>query len=112
MGYMRHHAIIVTSWDKRSITAAHQKACELFGDQNFLGRISEITDITPQVINGYMSFLISPDGSKEWWETSNRGDNARDTFINWLSLQKDNYCEYAEVQFVDEDGDNRLLRSS
>ena len=112
MGYMCHHAIIVTSWDERSIVAAHKKACELFGDQNFLGRISEITEITPQVINGYMSFLISPDGSKEGWEHSERGHNARNKFIQWLSSQKKNWCQYAEVQFGDEGGDNRLLRST
>ena len=111
MGYMRHHAIIVTSWDKESITAAHQKAQELFGATNFLGRITEITDITPEVTNGYTSFLISPDGSKEWWETSDRGDHIRAKFIQWLASQKDNWCEYAEVQFGDEEGDDRLLRS-
>ena len=112
MGYMRHHAIIVTSWDKESITAAHQKAHELFENQNFLGVISYITEITPEVTNGYRSFLISPDGSKEWWDTSDRGDHIRAKFIQWLVSQKDNWCEYAEVQFGDEEGDDRLLRST
>ena len=114
---MRHHAIIVTSWDKKSITAAHQKASELFGELNFSwkgndGKITEITEITPEVTNGYMSFLISPDGSKEWRVTSDRGNNARSKFINWLTSHERIYCNYAEVQFADDEGDNRLLRSS
>jgi len=112
MGYMRHHAIVVTGWREEDVMAAHQKACELFGDQNFLGRISHITEITPEATNGYRSFMISPDGSKEWWVTSNRGDASRDLFINWLSSNEDIYCNYAEVQFADEEGDNKLLRSS
>ena len=112
MGYMCHHAIIVTSWDEESIVTAHKKACELFGDQNFLGVISYITEITPEATNGYRSFLISPDGSKEGWETSDRGDIARNRFTRWLNSQKDNYCEYAEVQFGDENGDNRLLKQT
>ena len=112
MGYMCHHAIIVISWDKGSIVAAHKKACEIFENQNFLGTISYITEITPEATNGYRSFLISPDGSKEGWETSDRGDIARNRFIQWLDSQKDNYCEYAEVQFGDENGDNRLLKQT
>ena len=112
MGYMCHHAIIVTSWDERSIVAAHKKACELFGNKNFLGTISYITEITPGAINGYRSFLIPPDGSKEGWEHSYCGDIARNRFTRWLDSQKDNYCEYVEVQFGDENGNNRLLKQT
>ena len=106
MGYMSRHAIVVTSWDKRSINTAHQKANKLFEG------ILKTTEITPEVTNGYRSFLIPPDGSKEGWSTSDLGDKARDKFINWLSSNKSNYCQYAEVNFADENGYNGLLRSS
>jgi len=106
MGYMRHHAIVVTSWDKRSINTAHQKAKELFEG------ILEISNITSEVTNGYRSFLIPPDGSKEGWGTSDLGNEARNAFINWLKSQNNNYCDYAEVSFADEYGYNKLLRSS
>ena len=105
MGYMCHHAIIVTGWREEDVMAAHQKACEFFKG------ILHVSEITPEVTNGYISFLIPPDGSKEGWDTSYRGDIARNRFIRWLSSQKDNWCEYAEVQFGDEEGNDRLLRS-
>jgi len=106
MGYMRHHAIVVTAWNENHIVMVHQKARELFEG------ISHITEITSEATNGYRSFLIPPDGSKEWWNTSDRGDKARDDFISWLTSNKDIYCNYAEVQFADEEGDDKLLRSS
>jgi len=106
MGYMRHHAIVVTGWSEKDIVKVHQKACEIFKG------ISSITEITPEAVNGYRSFLIAPDGSKEWWDTSNAGDNARDNFIGWILRNISIHCNFAEVQFADENHDNKLLRSS
>jgi hypothetical protein len=82
MGYERHHAIIVTSWSKASIEAAHQQATTLFAET-----FVQVTDVTAAGMNDYRSFLVAPDGSKEGWHDSDAGDAARAAFIAWLGRQ-------------------------
>jgi hypothetical protein len=72
MGWIRHHAILITSWDKDKIEADRDLALDL--------RMAA-TEIIESPINGYMSFFIAPDGSKEGWEDSDDGDEAREKFI-------------------------------
>lgn len=107
MGYMRHHAIVVTTWSADRIQAAHAEAQRL-------GCI--VTGLSPLAINGYQSFLIAPDGSKEGWDTSTKGDAQRDQFIEWIDRHAyedgSNPYDWAEVQFGDGELDSRLLRSS
>ena len=76
MGYIRHHAIAVTSFNNGLIKKAHEKAIEIF--QN---RTSNILDSN---IKGFKSFFIAPDGSKEGWVESNIGDVERKMFIDWI----------------------------
>lgn len=100
MGYMRHHAIIVTSWSER-IIEAHQKALEIFGDW-------EVTPIQRTRVNVYDTFFIGPDGSKEGWEDSDAGDRRRDEFVAWLDTQRyddhSTWLKWAVVQYGDDAG--------
>lgn len=79
MGYIRHHAIIVTRWSHDSLVDAQKKAIELG---------HAVSAIVRSVINGYESFLIAPDGSKEGWSESDDGDARRDKFIEWLENRR------------------------
>lgn len=102
MGYIKHHAIVVTRWNDKHIERAHGLAIE-----NSLSP----TDITPSVVNGYRSFMIPPDGSKEGWEESNLGDERRSAWVNAMKdLGEDDYCEWAELAFRDDDGMARVTR--
>jgi hypothetical protein len=107
MGYMQHHAILVTTWDDtdNGVAAAHREA-----ERCMPGLVSPI--ITGWV-NGYSSFFIAPDGSKEGWEDSDKGDAGRADFIRWIRSQDyddgSNRFTWALVQFGDDDEDNRLL---
>lgn len=100
MGYMRHNAIIVTSWNKELLGAAHAKAVEIF---------NSVAPITPPAVNGFVTFLVAPDGSKEGWEGSNAGDAARDELINWLNSTA---LDWAEIQFGDDGGSTEIIRHS
>lgn len=105
MGYMRHHAIIVTSWERESLEKAHAEAKATFPD---------VTSIAKGTSNGYCSFLIPPDGSKEGWDESKDGDKRREDFLSWLEIHRydgDARLQWAEVQFGDEDGDNRIIQT-
>jgi len=102
MGYMSHNAIVVVSWNHEDIVKCHNAA------QNIGLQVSELV---PGTMNGYKSFLIAPDGSKEGWSESDLGDFHRQKFIDWLVLS-DLYCvEWAEIQ-MPEDDEPRVTRSN
>lgn len=76
MGTMQHHAIVVASCFPEDLVGAHDKASSIF---------PWVSPISPEVVNGYRSFFIPPDGSKEWWKASGEGDIRRLHFIDWLT---------------------------
>lgn len=73
MGYIRDEAIIVTG----TPAACEEAVVEAVR----LGL--HVTSIRAHNINGRSSFLIVPDGSKEGWEDSDKGDAARAMWIEW-----------------------------
>lgn len=76
MGYIAHHAIIVTSWNSELIGKAHVEASRIF---------PVVSPILPSGINGYRSFFIPPDGSKENWAESNLGDKRRNHYLRMVN---------------------------
>lgn len=88
MGYIKHHAIAITSGIDELLKKAHVKAKEIFGDR--------ASEILKGETNAYNSFFIAPDGSKEGWEESKKGDRQRELFVEWINDQ------------VYEDGSNSL----
>jgi len=100
MGYMRHHAIIVTGFQKEEIFAAYTEASMM--------ALHPCSPIGP-CVNGYHSFFIPPDGSKEGWEDSLEGDRKRDEFVALLKAKKEEgkwFFTWAEVQYGDDNGDD------
>lgn len=82
MGYHRHHTIVVTSWSEDGIDRAHREALAVFSDT-----LAAVSDISPGTTNGYRSFFVAPDGSKEGWPPSDAADLARERYIGWLTGQ-------------------------
>lgn len=107
MGYMVHHAIIVTT-DFADIDAAHRKASELLGDL--------VSGVVHSGVNDCRSFFIAPDGSKEGWNESDKGEEARHKFINWLAAQTyqdgGNPFRWVLVQYGDDSLVSAVLDSS
>lgn len=66
MGYMRHHAIVVTTYTDDHARLALGKALELG---------MSCSDVVASPVNGYLSFFVAPDGSKEGWARSKEGDD-------------------------------------
>lgn len=115
MGYMRHHAIVVSSClHERGISSrplielAHDKAVEL--GMSVTGISGEDSH------NGYRSFLVAPDGSKEGWGPSNRGDVRRAQFTEWLHSQRydddSTPIEWVEVQYGDDEDETKIIQDS
>lgn len=93
MGYIRHHTIVCTAWSPEDIAAAYVEALVIFDDTRAC-----VSQITPEGMNGQRSFFVAPDGSKEGWEESAKGDAARARFIKWLRSAK-GYVDFVEVEF-------------
>ena len=110
---MRLHAIIVSA-DFDEIEAAHKEACAIFeaphvDGTTFGGIVSSLTD---EAVNGYRSFLVAPDGSKEGWPTSKLFDERRDEFVEWMRSNEALCLDWVEVQFGDDDGKTLIVRHS
>lgn len=109
MGYMRHHAIVVTGPSKEMKKVANKAA--KVADEAFY-----ITLVTPPSINDYSSFLVAPDGSKEGWEESEKGDNAREKIKEYLrSLafsDGSTSFKWVEVQYGDDNHETIIIDHS
>ena len=107
MGYRRHHAIVITSCNIPILRQAHEKAEDIFGCQ-------QVSPITPEAINGYRSFLVGPDGSKEGWAESDIGNQNRDSFIHDLKkFEASSWgLSWVEVQYGDDNMETKIIRDS
>ncbi len=99
MGYTRHHAIVVSSWNKEHIDAAHRVADEL--------KMS-VSEVVHSEMNGILSFFVAPDGSKEGWEDSDIGDVSRSTFKAWIR-ESGFYLKWVEVQYGDDEHRTKII---
>lgn len=116
MGYMQHHAIVVTAIEGY-IAKAHAKALEIFNAEDILGNVvAPVSPILMPAINGYSSFLIAPDGSKLGWDASDRGDRARAEYVAWLDAQafsdQSSMFDWVEVQYGDDEGRTMIINDS
>ena len=90
MGFICHHAIVVTSWKSGPLMAAWAEARRLFG--------ALVSDPVDGTTNSYASFFVAPDGSKEGWTESDKWDEARAEFKDLLREKYDD-CEWAEISY-------------
>ena len=100
MGYIRHDAIIVTSWNDEHLEAAKGKAEEL--------RLTVTSSVT--TINNTGSFLIASDGSKEGWSKHDDANLARHAWMKWVRDNQDIlYIDWAHVSYGGDDPELAFL---
>lgn len=109
MGYIRHHAIIVTTFSEEMARETHDKACEVFGSVN-------LPPIIYSNVNGYSTIFIPPDGSKEGWPPSDLGDFNRAKFLDWVISKRyedgSSSLSWAEIQYGDDEDMNYITSHS
>lgn len=107
MGYMRHHALVITSWHE-DLPKIHARAVELCAHL--------VSPIVRGSCNGYASFFIAPDGSKEGWDISDDGDDNRSTLISELEAMRyedgSSPIDWVEVQFGDDERITKVTKHS
>ena len=113
MGYMRHHAIVVTGPEsvylsKATIQEVRDACFDIAGEV--------VSDLVKSPMNGYLSFFVAPDGSKEGWAESDDGDDKRKAVIELLeSLRYEDGStsyKYAEVQYGDDEKETKVTAAS
>jgi hypothetical protein len=112
MGYNCDRVIVVNGFSAENMASARQCAADVFGKHGFHGVVSGLYQ---QPVNGNWTFIIIPDGSKEGWSESERGDLARGEFINWLIEMRRRpnrtmYLDWAEIVIHDDNGNPRVER--
>jgi hypothetical protein len=104
-----HHAIVVTSTDKEAIRSARAEAV-------YFGLVA--TDVVESDFNGFLSFVVVPDGSKENRSESDDADERREKFKTWMKSQRyetDNGpyegspLDWVEVSYGGDDFDSGYL---
>jgi len=100
MGYTCHHAIIVSCNKIENLNIAHSKAIEILHSPDPDGcSIDLVSNICGEGVNGICSFFIAPDGSNEWWPTSDFYNEKRQQFIEWL--KENNNYDWVLIQYGD-----------
>ena len=103
MGYIRHNAIIATGWQNEAVQALCDFAKSI-GTEAISGE---------EMTNGYRTVIITPDGSKEGWETSTNGDARRGRIREWLrnAGERGMFFEWCEVAYGNDDGNAQVVAS-
>lgn len=101
MGYIRHNAIIATAWQAQAVAGLVEYARSI-GAEAIVGG---------EVTNGYATVCITPDGSKEGWQTSAEGDERRSNIKLWMREHPDFYYEWCEVAYGSDDGKAEITDS-
>ena len=95
---------VVTAWDVARINTAHAAAVGIFSGQ--------VSEVVTSPMNGYHSFFVAPDGSKEGWADSDNGDKGREDFKTFLRTTPELYCEWIEYEHDVDNGSARVVESS
>lgn len=78
MGYMKHEAVIVTTYGSAGADQENRVNEWLAGQDDDIRSLVLGPHISP--VNQYWTWVFLPDGSKEWWSASDAGDEAREEF--------------------------------
>lgn len=104
MGYIKHNAIIATTWQTEAAD----------GLVDYAKRVGAEAIRGEERTNGYVTVCITPDGSKEGWESSNEGDGQRGLLRQWLegADMQGFYFEWCEVGYGNDDGGATVVASA
>ena len=105
MGYIKHHAIAISSFDKKRIDKVHAYALELFPTLT--------TPLMSSIVNNIETFFVAPDGSNEDCPDSDEHDDKRFLFIKYIESlahsDGSNNVKYCEFYFAEDEGRSEIM---
>lgn len=107
MGYTKHDALLITTWDSRvgEIIDAFRGGLEK-------DMASLIQGPLPGVANGVFTFVVVPDGSKQGWPTSHNTRALRRALLTVLRLERECFFDAVVVEFGGEFGGENPPRAT
>ncbi len=108
MGLINHNAVVATTWDKKALTKIRAWVINLNKEDKELFLFGE------PLMNHYATVILTPDGSKEGWEESYRGDKLREEFITELKKEdcEDGSSSWAWVEIGYGEYGQKVLRGN
>ena len=100
MGTIQNHALLVTVPMDSARVREDMLTVKEYARKATDPLVSAMDDLIveiPGVVNFASTIVMAPDGSKEYWSTSDRGDEVREFFIETFSK----YGTVIEVQWGD-----------
>jgi hypothetical protein len=85
VGYIAHDAVLVTGYRSASVEVPDLEAFRASLPEPFRQLVIGPIDAA---VNGYVTFAFLPDGSKEWWGTSDDADTARSAFVSLFDASR------------------------
>ena len=79
MGTIYHDAVLITGYSSRAAERPDVEAFRASLPESFRQLVIGPID---GAVNGYVTFAFLPDGSKEWWDTSDAAEVARAAFVS------------------------------
>ncbi len=114
MRNIKHHTIIVTSHDQKTLQEIRNKLVELVKSNVEASNGSRIIgELVESLINNFYTLVVYPDGSKEGHETSDDADILRKKIVEYLTSFNQQHPErtvnFIEVFFGSDDGKAGML---
>ena len=88
MGYIRHDAVIVVVWEDETITGLLNARIEALRQEMDAAFRPLVIGPIETPVNGDTLYAFLPDGSKEGWPESDKGDEYRAKFIDCFEVAK------------------------
>lgn len=111
MGYIAHHAVLVTVSGYVTKDAGKIRMPDVNSFRASLPPewAALVVGPVPAVINDYLHFVFLPDGSKEGWDDSDKGDAYREQFAELFSACYEDGSSPFDVALVRYGGDEPHL---
>lgn len=88
MGVINHNAVIATTYGKDHFDKMKAWIDQLRLEPSTGGLdLKRLFVFGPGIVNDYHTIVLLPDGSKEGWPESEKGDNLRKLFIDRLNAE-------------------------
>jgi hypothetical protein len=115
MGYIRHDAVIAiigdySEEDKKAAKDIEKLRRKMKNDKSGIRGVPNCILGPTHGVNGYKTYLFSPDGSKEGWDTSEECDRYRAEFISIIKSTE--YPAMVHLQFGGDDGETIIHDST
>lgn len=114
---IRHHVIVVTSNQKEKLEKIRKEVIELYQSKMEAKNSSKLVGpIQESLINGFVTFLIAPDGSKEGYDASDDADRIRQLVVDLVrsfpSNEEEGYLQFVEVSYGQDDGKAQIVSNN